>query len=109
MVRRTRCEVRLLVTVRAAVRLCGFTGVVRGMRVMAVCRMGVVGGFFVIAGLVVGGGFPMMSGSLLVMLGGLMMMVGGFLGHDAISSFERFTNEPQRGYRRVCYDSFSAW
>ncbi len=80
-------SVRLLAFVGFGVGLGSFASVMPRMRVVAVCRVGVVGGFFVIAGLVVLGGFLMVTSGVLVMLSSLMVVLCGFRRHDAILSF----------------------
>jgi hypothetical protein len=52
-----------------------------GVAGMAVGAVSVVRRFFVIAGLVVLGGFTVMLGGMLVMFGGLVMMFDGVFAH----------------------------
>ena len=66
-----------------SVRLGGFAGVMHCVGVVAVRRVRMMCGFFVIPGLVVLRSFFMVSGSVLVMLRGLMMMLCGFLRHNS--------------------------
>jgi hypothetical protein len=57
-------------------------GVPGGVRVMSLSQVRVMRRLFVIAGLMMFGGFAVMVGSMIVMLGGLRMMMRGFLRHD---------------------------
>ncbi len=56
-------------------------GVLSGVRVMSLSQMRLMRRLFVIAGLMMLGGFAVMVGSMFVMLGGLRMMMRGFLRH----------------------------
>jgi hypothetical protein len=65
--------------------LARLTGVMGGVRGMAVCRVGVMRRLFVGVRFVVLGGFAMVLGSILVMLGrGVVMLYDLVLGHDAL-------------------------
>lgn len=52
-----------------------------GVAGMAVGAVGMVRSLFVIAGLVVPGGFTVMLGGMLVVFGGLVVMLDGVLAH----------------------------
>jgi hypothetical protein len=65
------------------VMLARLAGMVRGVRRMTVCRMGVMTGLLVGVGLVMLGGLAMVLCGVLVMLGcGVMMLDDLFFGHD---------------------------
>ena len=67
-----------VVTARLGVVMFGVAG-------MAVRGVGVMRGLFVVAGLVMLGGFAVMLGGMLVMLGGLVVMIDvGVLAHVAL-------------------------
>lgn len=57
--------------------------VMRGMRGVAVRRVGVMSRFLVIAALVVLGSLTVMMSSLLVVLGGLVVVFGSLMGHSS--------------------------
>ena len=57
-------------------------GVLGRVRVMSLSQVRVMRRLFVIASLMMFGGFAVMVGSMVVMLGGLRMMMRGFLRHD---------------------------
>jgi len=61
------------------VRLTGVRGVLGGVVGVGRRGVGVVGGFFVVTGLVVGGGFGVVLGGLRVVGGGVLVVFGGFL------------------------------
>jgi hypothetical protein len=75
--------------VRVAVRfhmvLGGFFRVIFGLNVMAVRQMGMVSGGFVVAVLVMLGGFLVMACSVLVVLRRLCVVLGCFVGHEESS------------------------
>jgi hypothetical protein len=58
-----------------------FLGVMRGMGMMSLRYLGVVRGFFVIAGFVMLGSFPVMIGRVLMMIGGFRVVMCSFLRH----------------------------
>jgi hypothetical protein len=60
------------------VMLAGFFSVMNGMNIMAVCDVGVVTGFFGIAGVVVLGSRMMMFRRVIMVLGGFAMMFRAF-------------------------------
>ena len=63
------------------VRLAGVGGVLVGVLLVGSGRVGVVRGFFVVARLVVLGGFGVVLGGLGVVGSGLFVALGGFFGH----------------------------
>ena len=65
----------VLVAVLVGVVLAGFFGVMNSVHLMTVGHVGVVSGFFVIAGLVVLGSSAMMLRGVIMMLGGFVVMV----------------------------------
>jgi hypothetical protein len=77
--------VGILVAMMLGVELAGLGGVVRGMMVVPVGDMGMMGGGHMIVVVMVLGGQTMMMGRLVVMLGGLAVMFGdvGF-GHGIL-------------------------
>jgi hypothetical protein len=75
----------LLVAVGLDMMLDRVFGVLDGVQVMAVREVRVVGGFLVVAGLVVRGGFVVMARSVFVMLGCLFVMMSCFVGHRTTS------------------------
>jgi hypothetical protein len=52
---------------------------------VAVSDVGMMAGFFVVAGLMVSGGFAVMFGCGFMMIGSLMMMIGAFVCHGYVS------------------------
>jgi hypothetical protein len=64
------------------VMLGSFFGVLGRVRVMSLSQVRVMRRLFMIAGLMMFGGFAVVVGSMVVMLGGLRMMMRGFLRHD---------------------------
>ena len=81
--------VRGVMTARLDVMMFGVAG-------MAMRAVGVVSRLFVIAGLVMLGGFPVMLGGMLVVLGGLVMMLDAawslmFLSRFGDESLRMFT------------------
>jgi hypothetical protein len=62
-----------------------------GVAGVAVGAVGVVRGLFVIAGLVVFGGFAVMLGGMLVMFGGLVMMLDGVFAHVCAPDFSGYS------------------
>jgi len=68
--------------VRFGVGLAGVGGVLGRVLGMGGGGMGVVSRFFVVAGLVVGGGSGVVLGGFRVVGGGLLVVVSGFLRHD---------------------------
>jgi hypothetical protein len=58
------------------VRLAGFLGVLHGVQVVAMRRMGVLGGLGVVVVAGVLGSLAVVRGSVLVMLGRLLVVVG---------------------------------
>ena len=61
--------------------LAGFTAMMLGMQCVAVRNVGMMAGFFVVAGLMVSGGFAVVFGCGFVMIGSFMMMIGAFVCH----------------------------
>ena len=82
----TLCGGLRLVTVLLGMKLCCFAGMVRGVLLMSMRRMGVMCRPFVIAFFVILRCFAVMLGRGVVVLGGLVMMLGGLSGH--FSSFD---------------------
>ena len=72
-------------TVRFHVLLGGFFGVILGLNVVAVRGVGMVGGGFVVAVLVMLAGFLVMACSVLVVLRRLCVVLGCFVGHEESS------------------------
>lgn len=69
----------LLRAVRLYVSFGGMLGVLGSVRVVAMRRVCMVGGFFVVARCVMLGGFAMMACRMLMMLSGLVVVMGCFL------------------------------
>lgn len=65
-----------------------FLSMMGRLEVVPVSRVGMMCGFFVIAGLMVFRGFAVMIGSMIMMLGGLTVMVRSFLRHSEFLSLE---------------------
>jgi hypothetical protein len=59
----------------------GLLGVMRRLEVMAVSRVRVMRGLFMVAALVMLAGFPVVPGSMFVVFGGLMVMLAGGFAH----------------------------
>jgi hypothetical protein len=78
---------------RSGVVLCRFFGMVFGLNMMAVRQMGMVGGFLVIALLMVLGGVFMMFRSVFMVLRGVAMMIDVFLRHGK-SSLKEIVKSP---------------
>ena len=72
----------MCVAVRFHMVLGGFFRVIFGLNVMAVRQMGMVSGGFVVAVLVMLGGFLVMACSVLVVLRRLCVVLGCFVGHE---------------------------
>jgi hypothetical protein len=73
--RRHAYRIYLVLAVMVGVMTAGLDVVMFGVAGMAVGAVGVVRGFFVIAGLMMLGGFAVMLGCVLVMFGGLVMVL----------------------------------
>jgi hypothetical protein len=67
--------------VRLNMMLGSFFGVVRGMNRVSLGQMRMVRRHFMIARLMVFGGFPVVVGRMLMVLGGLRVMVSSFFRH----------------------------
>jgi len=78
----------------------------RGVRVVALCRLGMMSSFFVIARLVVLGGFSVVAGGVLMMIGGVLVVLCGFLGHTR-SSHSIQDRKLVRAYRSQCDENFA--
>ena len=66
--------------------VCGrFVGMTHGMRMVRLCRVGVMRGFLVMAGIVMLGRVLMMFGRLFVVLGRLLVMLDSFLRHKRLT------------------------
>jgi hypothetical protein len=85
----------LLVAVFGGVVFCGFPGVVRGVGLMAVRHLRVMGCLLMVAGFVVIGGGGMVLGGVLVVFGGFAVMLGGILRHGEISLGYGWPGSPQ--------------
>ena len=72
----------LLLAVLLCVSFAGVGHVLGGVVGVRGRSMGVVCGLFVVAGLVVLGGFGVVLGGLRVMGGGVLVALGGFLRHE---------------------------
>jgi hypothetical protein len=72
--------------VLVGVVLAGLFGMMRGVQRMAVRDMGMVAGLFMIARLVVPGGFAVMFGGLFVMFGSLTVMLRSWMSHWGVAS-----------------------
>jgi hypothetical protein len=80
------------VAVRFHVVLGGFFGVALGLDVMAVRQVRVVSSDFVVAVLVMLGGFVVVACSVLVVLRCLLVVLGCFVGHEEfLPCADRFT------------------
>lgn len=80
----------LLVSVGLDVMFGSFAGMVRGMRLVSLGNMRVVGCGFVISVFVMPGSFSMVVGRKLMMLGSLGVMMRCFLRHGVSFRAERF-------------------
>jgi hypothetical protein len=83
---RFRIRLCVRVAVRFHVVLGGLFGVLLGVDVVSVRQVGVVSGGFVVAVLVMLGGFVVMARSVLVVLRCLLVMLGCFVGHEEFLS-----------------------
>jgi len=72
---------------RSDVVFTGFFCVMGGVEVMAVCEVGVVGGGFRTAGLMMARGFTVMTCGMFVVLGSFGMMVNSCVCAHTFSSF----------------------
>jgi hypothetical protein len=64
-----------------SVGLRGFFGVMLGMQMMPVGRMGVVRGLFMVAAAVMFGRFAVVTGGVVVVFGGFAVVFNAFLAH----------------------------
>jgi hypothetical protein len=74
----------LLGSVRRNVRFGGFLRVMLGMKVVSMRSVGVMRSLLVVAGLMMLGGFFVVTRRMLMMLSGLMVVTCGFLGHSSL-------------------------
>ena len=90
-----------MLAVMLGVMLARLTGVMGGVRGMAVRRMGMMCGLLVRVRLVMLGGLAMMLGGVLVMLGrGVVMLYDLVLGHDALHRWAATATESLRSNSR---------
>ena len=82
--RRPRQCAVLLLPVFFHVRLAGFLGVVRRMMTVTTGSMRVMGGLFVLPGLVIFSGFGVVSRCVCVVLCCVFMVFGCLLGHGTV-------------------------
>jgi hypothetical protein len=94
-------QFRLLARVSVDVFLRGALRVLRGIHMVAVSQVGVVGSLFVVAFFVMLGRLLVMMRSLLVVLCGFVMMGSCFLRHDLLLryKFDRAAGLSARGIR----------
>jgi hypothetical protein len=77
-------------------KLARFRGVMGGMRVMAVCHMGVMASLLDIVVAMMFGGLTMVLGSLLVVMGGLLVVFDHFVFRHRFASSLEFGLYPGR-------------
>jgi len=65
----------------------GFACVMRGVGMMTMSNMSVMGGLLMVAGIVMAGRVVMVLGGVLVMFGGFTMMIRGCFGHGNVLLF----------------------